>query len=62
MKKPRPVVTLPKYVIINSMLGSSNGKIDRKYLRMMAEAIHFSEKRKNEVMRKTNRDFSEIEN
>lgn len=61
MKKVKPVVKLPKHVIIRSMLGSSKGKVDRKYLRMMAEAIHSSERHKNDNMKKMYKDTSEVE-
>lgn len=61
-KKVRPIVKLPKNVVISASLGSGNGKVDRTYLRLMASAIESSNRHKNESMRKMTREFSDVEN
>lgn len=59
MSKNKPVVKLPKNVIISASLGSRNGKIDRSYLRFMASAIDSANRHKNDNMKKLNRDIEQ---
>jgi len=59
----RPKVKLPGiYKDIAMLSGISNGgKVNRTYIKLMCEAVHTYEKRKNENLRKTNRDNSSDE-
>lgn len=59
--KNKPVVKLPKSVIISASLGPRNGKIDRMYLRSMASAIDSANRHKNDSLRKVTRELSDVE-
>lgn len=59
MKKAKPVVKLPKSVVIQASLGSRVGRVDRIYLRSMASAIDSANRHKNENMKKITRELSD---
>lgn len=62
MKKIKPVVKLPKSVVISASLGPRNGRVDRMYLRAMASAIDSANRHKYDSMRKVTRELSDAEN
>jgi hypothetical protein len=57
----RPKVKLPgKYKDVAMLSAINNGgKVERTYIKLMCESVHSYEKRKNENLRKTNRDSDE---
>lgn len=59
-KVRKPKVNLPgaykDYALMSAV--RNGGKVDRKYIRAMCEAVHTFDQKKNESLRKLNRDTS----